>query len=218
MPAPDFSRGPKTDRMAGPLFGGSPAAKGAHVHKARRGIARAFARIRTAEEFLAGDLFPHSDGDQLHMILDSQRLNPGDMLVALCRHLNSPVVHLRISTLTLSAERNLLQLLDLLDSKVVLRLSLLVSDMFAAKQPEMWSKINAAFASRNCLVAASRTHAKVFTLDVQDDRGLVFYGSGNLRTAKSHEQLTLTRDRGVHDFYAAWIDEQIVQHGTATED
>ena len=136
---PKFDGAPRVDHGAGPLFGGKIAGS-AKARKISAGNARAFACIRKANEFLGADLFPRVEGDQLHMILDSQRLNPGDMLVALCGHLEAGVKNLRISTLTLSAERNLIQLCDLTDSKKVGSLSLLVSEMFQAKQPEMWNK------------------------------------------------------------------------------
>lgn len=210
---PDFSKTPRIDRAAGPLFGGAQAGRKEPAKKvSRTGNARAFARIRRADECMAGNLFPAAEGDQLHLILDSQRLNPGDILVALCRKIGCEVTRLRISTLTLSAERNLLQLLDLVDSKTVKTLSLLVSEFFMAHSPEMWNKIGAAFRERSCLLAASRTHCKICCLDCSDNRAYTLYGSGNLRTAKSHEQLTLVRDREVHDFYAGWIDEQIKLH------
>lgn len=206
---------PNFDRQCGPLFGGTNFAgkDKRHARKFARGNARAFARIRRAQDMLAGDLMPQAEGDQLHMILENRRLNPGDMLTALCQSLPGGVKHLRISTLTLSAERNLLQLTDLVDSGAVSHLTLLLSEMFRDKASALWSKVTNAFNARQqCTIAASRTHAKICCLDCPDGRAFVFYGSGNLRTAKSDEQLTLCLDRGVHDFYADWIDEQ-VNHG-----
>jgi hypothetical protein len=37
----------------------------------------------------------------------------------------------------------------------------------------------------------------------------VFEGSANLRTNKNREQLTAFRDRELHDWHAAWIDELV---------
>ena len=42
-----------------------------------------------------------------------------------------------------------------------------------------------------------------------DSDGLVFEGSANLRTNKNREQLTAIRDRKLHDWHAAWIDELV---------
>ena len=58
-------------------------------------------------------------------------------------------------------------------------------------------------------VAAARSHCKVVCFDLGTHDGLVFEGSANLRTNKNREQLAAFRDRALHDWHAAWIDELV---------
>jgi hypothetical protein len=44
---------------------------------------------------------------------------------------------------------------------------------------------------------------------LEKNDALVFEGSANLRTNKNREQLTVFRDRSLHDWHAAWIDELV---------
>ena len=62
-------------------------------------------------------------------------------------------------------------------------------------------------------LAAARSHCKVVCFDLGPCDGLVFEGSANLRTNGNREQLTATRDRALHDWHAAWIDELVSAHG-----
>ena len=43
--------------------------------------------------------------------------------------------------------------------------------------------------------------------------GLVFEGSANLRANRNREQLAVIRDRPLHDFHAAWIDDLVRADG-----
>jgi hypothetical protein len=58
-------------------------------------------------------------------------------------------------------------------------------------------------------VGAARSHCKVTLFDLGDGDALVFEGSANLRTNKNREQLAAFRDRELHDWHAAWIDELV---------
>jgi hypothetical protein len=113
---------------------------------------------------------------------------------------------LRIATLCYS-QRNTAELLSLLDSQPGLRLTLLVSDFFAKHNKEMHEgfqeKLTAYPTAR---IAAARSHCKVVCFDFGDNDGLTFEGSANLRTNRNQEQLTVTRDRALHDWHATWID------------
>jgi hypothetical protein len=45
----------------------------------------------------------------------------------------------------------------------------------------------------------------------------VFEGSANLRTNNNTEQLTIIRDRAIHDWHAEWIDERVAIHAKRKE-
>jgi len=117
--------------------------------------------------------------------------------------------HLRIATLCYS-RRNAAELLSLLEARPTLRLTLLVSVFHREHNKEL----HAWFAGElrehpNARIAAARSHCKVVCFDLGRRDGLVFEGSANLRTNKNREQLTVIRDRRLHDWHAAWIDELV---------
>lgn len=119
--------------------------------------------------------------------------------------------HLRIATLCYS-KRNVVELCGLLDTRKGLALTLLVSAFHRAHNKELheWA-VDELTAFPSVSVAAARSHCKVVAFDVADGDALVFEGSANLRTNKNREQLAVFRDRALHDFHAAWIDELVRQ-------
>ena len=58
-------------------------------------------------------------------------------------------------------------------------------------------------------IAAARSHAKVVCWDLGPGDALVFEGSANLRANGNTEQLTVIRDRGLHDYHCRWIDDLV---------
>jgi hypothetical protein len=123
--------------------------------------------------------------------------------------------HLRIATLCYN-KRNAAELLGLLETRSAdpLRLTLLVSSFFRSHNKELheWfaDQLRSFPAAR---LAAARSHCKVVCFDLGPADGLVFEGSANLRTNGNREQLTATRDRPLHDWHAAWIDELVNADG-----
>jgi hypothetical protein len=115
--------------------------------------------------------------------------------------------HLRVATLRYN-RRNAAELLGLLETRPTLSLTLLVSSFFRSHNKDLheWfaGELRAYPAAR---VAAARSHCKVVCLDLGADDGLVFEGSADLRTNGNREHLTAVRDRALHDWHAAWIDD-----------
>jgi len=58
-------------------------------------------------------------------------------------------------------------------------------------------------------VGAARSHCKVTLFDLGEADAVVFEGSANARSNKNREQLAVIRDRPLHDFHAAWIDDLV---------
>ena len=119
--------------------------------------------------------------------------------------------HLRIATLCYS-KRNVADLCDLLESRKAdpLALTLLVSVFFREHNKELHERAVADLTGfAGVTVAAARSHCKVTLFDLGKKDALVFEGSANLRTNKNREQLTAFRDRPLHDWHAAWIDELV---------
>jgi hypothetical protein len=123
--------------------------------------------------------------------------------------------HPRVATLCYN-KRNAVELLGLLETRSgdPLRLTLLVSSFFRSHNKELheWfaEQLRPFPAAR---LAAARSHCKVVCFDLGPTDGLVFEGSANLRTNGNREQLTVIRDRALHDWHAAWIDELVTTDG-----
>ena len=128
--------------------------------------------------------------------------------------------HLRIATLCFS-KRNSAELLGFLETYPTLRLSLLCSSFFKAHSKELFERFAEDLQEHagRAKLAAARSHAKVVAFDLGEEDGLVFEGSANLRANGNREQLTAIRDRPLHDFHAAWIEELTAsaQHGQEEE-
>lgn len=138
-------------------------------------------------------------------------------LVPKCRHL-------RIATLCFS-KRNTAELLGILETYPKLRVTLLVSSFFKSHNKDVFEEFAADLEEHadRARLAAARSHAKVVAFELAAGDGLVFEGSANLRANGNREQLTAIRDRPLHDWHAAWIDELVNTNGqeetqtTATE-
>ena len=123
------------------------------------------------------------------------------------------LTHLRIATLCYS-KRNAAELCSLLAARPGLALTLLVSVFFVANNKDGHASAVADLtAFPNVKVGAARNHCKVVTFDLGGGDGLVFEGSANLRANRNREQLAATRDRPLHDFHAAWIDDLVRADG-----
>jgi len=116
---------------------------------------------------------------------------------------------LRIATLCFS-KRNTAELLAIVQQRPGLNLTVLVSAFFKGHNKEEFETFAADIAQHpNARLAAARSHAKVVTFDAGPGDGLVFEGSANLRNNRNREQLTAIRDRPLHDWHAAWIDDMV---------
>lgn len=120
--------------------------------------------------------------------------------------------HLRIATLCFS-KRNAAELVGLLEGRPDLRLTLLVSAFFKGHNKELFERFAEDLREHpNARLAAARSHCKVVCFEIGPEDGMVFEGSANLRTNGNREQLTAIRDRPLHDWHAAWIDEVVNSH------
>ena len=122
--------------------------------------------------------------------------------------------HLRIATLCYS-KRNVAELCSLLETRTGLALTLLVSVFFREHNKALHEyAVGELTAYPNTTIGAARTHCKVVCFDMGPTDALVFEGSANLRTNKNREQLTVFRDRQLHDWHARWIDELVKDDGS----
>jgi hypothetical protein len=115
-----------------------------------------------------------------------------------------PAQTVRISTLSL-APRNIPTLKRWTDSRAAERLTVLVSKFFKRHNPDIYTALSEVLTPPH-KAAASRTHAKLALFDFTSGVKLVAHGSGNLRCNGNVEQLSLTADDALHDFYARFVD------------
>lgn len=108
--------------------------------------------------------------------------------------------------------RNLAEMVRLLDSGVVRKLTLLCSAFFRDHNGELWEETLAEFRERGQRAAAARSHAKVVTFAFAGDRRLTVQGSANLRSNGNREQLLVADGAGLHDWHARWIDDLVTRH------
>jgi hypothetical protein len=119
--------------------------------------------------------------------------------------------HLRIATLCYS-KRNVAELCALLETRKAepLALTLLVSVFFREHNKALHEyAVGELTEYPDVKIGAARSHCKVVCFDLGMNDALVFEGSANLRTNKNREQLTVFRDRELHDFHSRWIDSLV---------
>ncbi len=187
-----------------PLFGHSPAADAPAI------VAEAQARrtAKLAEAAGVLDVLP-GEGETLHALMTG-RYDLMHTVTALIAKLGT-CPEVRIATLSYN-RRNLDDMIALLDTQAVGRMTLLASSFFRSHNKELFAETLQAFRDRGQLAAAARSHCKVVTLATADGRRFSLEGSANLRTNSNREQFALTHDATVHDWHAAWIDELVSRH------
>ena len=196
-PKPLFGRRPSQDTFPSPIIGKA---------KARR-----TAQLAEAADVLA--VLP-GEGETLHAMMTGRY----DLMHAIVALIGSvgPCQEVRIATLSYN-EKNLADMIILLDGGAVGKMTLLCSAFFRDHNRDLWTETLDAFRSRGQRAAAARSHCKIVTLACADGRRFALEGSANLRTNSNREQFTLTQDATVHDWHAAWIDALVSRHeGEAT--
>jgi hypothetical protein len=182
-----FRGGPAPDALPPPLVRPAPKRQGQ-------------ATVRAVADLLAALPGP---GETTHCFLLG-RTDLCDYLDAVLARLG-PARAVRISTLSL-APRNVPTLKRWADSGAAQRLTVLVSKFFKRHNPALFTALAEVLKAPH-RAAASRTHAKLALFDFHDGGKLVAHGSGNLRCNGNVEQLSLTADAPLHDYFARFIDE-----------
>lgn len=173
----------------------------------KQSATRRLAQLREARQIL--DVLP-APGESLHA-LQSGNFDTADIVEVLLDKLG-PVEHLRIATLSFN-RNNLAAIRTWLSAGKVGLLSLLCSRFFVAHNGNLFAEALEAITAPHRL-ASSQTHCKVMALAFVDPAAprLVLEGSANLRSCNSREQLALIADADLHDWHAAWIDEEVQRH------
>ncbi len=135
-----------------------------------------------------------------------------DLIDAIFARLGT-VAEMRVATLSFNAH-NVRQIEGWIAGTTpqVTRVSILCSLFFQDHNPETYEKLREVLAATGGKLAASRNHCKVVTLAFTSGIKLSLEGSANLRTNSNREQFCLINDPVLHDWHAAWIDEEVGKH------
>lgn len=165
----------------------------------RAGLIRNAKKTAAAEKILTRLPAP---GESVHLI--HVGTCDGIHLLAAALRLTGPLADLWIATLGLN-ENTTQTLCEWLDAGTVARAGLVLSHYFRHVDSALYGRIQAALQARGSDCRAARTHAKVWVLRTLAGPAYVFEGSGNLRSCKAAEQLTIFHDPALADFHAGWI-------------
>lgn len=185
-----------------PTFAGAsnPRVPQAHTARARRRFA---AMLREATAIV--DHLPEP-GESLHFLL-SGTYDLATMLGYLITSRGVQCINMRLATLAFSS-RNTHELMGLVDTGTVAKVSLLCSDFHAKHSPTEYAEAVRVFQARGMRVCAPRSHCKIATMQFADGLKLTMETSANLRTNNNIEQATLFNDAELHDWHAQWLDEK----------
>ncbi len=170
---------------------------------------RRLAAVREASEVLA--VMPQP-GESLHAIMTG-RYDLTDLLDAIFEKIGR-VQEMRIATLSFN-QHNVNQIQGWLagETPTIQKIGVLCSLFFQDHNPETYAALQSVMASRlGSRLAASRNHCKVVTMAFESGERLSLEGSANLRTNSNREQFCLINDPVLHDWHAAWVDEQVGKH------
>jgi hypothetical protein len=112
--------------------------------------------------------------------------------------------HLAIATLGFSTS-NATDLLQMLDAGQVQAVDIVCSVYFERQNPAEYRIMAEGLSARHQRLIALRSHAKIIAMRLSDGRAFVVESSANLRSCRNIEQITLTQDKALTEFHAAWI-------------
>jgi hypothetical protein len=193
--------------FGGKAGGDADEADGLPAPKRAALAARRMAGIREASECLAQLPGPC---ESLHVVATS-RMDLTDVINCLLER-SGVCERISIATLGYNA-KNLRQMLGWLDAGQVTTLTLLASIFYRSHNGEQWETTLEEFRARQQRAACCHSHAKVVTLAFANGERYSIEGSANLcGNGSGREQFALINDVGLHDWHAAWIDEQVTKH------
>ena len=100
-------------------------------------------------------------------------------------------------------------LAEMIDTGQVGKLTFLVSHMFSEKNAGEYNYLDQTLTDRGQRLANSRNHAKLMLIRLSDGRHIVTHGSLNLRRCNSFEQLAITQDKRLFEFFQKYIEDVI---------
>lgn len=146
-------------------------------------------------------------GESLHGVI-SGKYALWQIVPALIEATGQKISELYLCTLSYS-KANAAELLDLVDSGQVKRVTLLVSYYFKAQNRELYDSLVPELLSRGHRVLSMRTHAKIFLMKMSRGTRYVVESSANMRSCKNVEQFCLTRCPRLYRFHQTWLEDEL---------
>ncbi len=146
-------------------------------------------------------------GHELVLILTGD-WNGWDIVPSVLHLSRKKIRHLRIATLGFN-DRQSVHLTELVNAGQIQAVSMLVSEMFAAKSTREFANLKHAMTGPGRKLGRSRNHAKLLLFELSNGTKYVAHGSLNLRTCRCFEQLVFANSPDLHDFFADYIDSQV---------
>jgi hypothetical protein len=166
---------------------------------------RALRDARQAKSAAAAVGRPPAEGEAVHLVIDG-RYSLWDLVPALQELTRANFRALHLSTLGTN-RRNVRQLCELVDAGTIGSVWLLCSHYFSGTEPADFTFARVEFAKRSRMqLCASRTHAKICLIELEDGRRFTVESSANLRSCRAIEQATIFAGRALHDFHRRWIE------------
>lgn len=200
-----LSTNPILQRAAPPQGPDTPPLKHAHVLKrpnAKRQTLRMLNVANAAREL--GSL--PEPNETFHVVMRGN-FHGWDLVPAVLR-LAAPatIKYLLVATLGFN-KQNATELLELLDTGKIARVTFLCSIYFQRSCPDEFNMLDAGLRQRSHRLSATRSHAKILAMELSNGAKLVVESSANLRSCRNIEQFAMTRSDELYEFHKAWIEE-----------
>ena len=152
-----------------------------------------------------------TDSEEIILLLDG-RWHGWDLVAAIRELAGRPISQLHVATLGFNRDQTH-QLAADLDAQQIGRVSMLVSEMFRDKNSAEFSELKQALTERGQQLAATRNHAKLLCLELEDGRRFACHGSLNLRRCNSVEQLAISTEPTLYGFFTSYIQQAVEAAG-----
>lgn len=103
-----------------------------------------------------------------------------------------------------------LDLIDRIETGQIGTMQLIVGLYLKRREQAVFSTLATGLAKHGQKLLATECHAKILTIQHAQNY-VTIEGSANWTSNPRIEQLTITNDRGLHDFHRKWIDEAIAR-------
>lgn len=159
-------------------------------------------KAKSFMDIVDGDLLPNVQ----YRIITERGFNAITVIEYLHKFYNLTEVYVAVYRMNQQSVNKLTEFIN--DEKI--KCNILISSFFREnKNYEKWSKDLVSFAEnkKNVKVSFAWNHAKVFLAKTDDNKHIVFEGSGNLSDNARIEQYLIEDNITTYEFHKNWIDD-----------